>query len=803
MISVIIINHNGKEHLEACLKSLAAQTLGQDEFEVILVDNGSNDGSVEYLEANFPAVRVLKLTENTGFSKAANEGFRASLGELAVFLNNDTEAQPAWLSELKRAAEEHKNFAFFASKMLFFDRREIIDSAGDYFSVLGHGVKRGHGQKDTGQFDREEEVFGACGGAAMCSRQAFLDAGGFDEKFFAYCEDVDLNFRLRRAGHKCLFVPAAVVYHKLGGTAKVQSDTHTYYTQRNQEIVLKKHASRKTKILHFLYNIYSFLKHLLRGKAGIFIKAKLDAGRMLKEYAGEKELSSVTASSKDGKSETDIQAGKLSSSSFGDFFITAESAGAIKGFLNSSGLSARLINSAEAVTAKAKAASASEIAEIAKAFWLSGEKKFLNFYIRELNRFVDEAELDGPGLFHLVYGYYFVREAAIPHELKKKYVSRLLAVSSDPVFSAEEAPAANKTALFMLSLAFPFILKFQYNDAFVKLTAEAPAGGVVDASAPVKSFELLEALTAFVLLLRLRRKVEEKEFFLKLRKLFEFCLALARPDGDFPSEPRAFLLPSKKADLSYLLFLNFLAENGWDELAEGGFAADYIFLGGAFSPEEKELKPQKYRIEQNSAGFPGSKLYIMKSGESYTFTGYRSTEIWSGGKPLTLSKGRTVTLDDSMIVYDKHERTNLWAAGRDYDILDVQYEITPSITHRRQIYFNKKEVFWVFREKFYGSEQHNVKIRFFPGSVEMKNYEGQASKQLVRDCINKFARANKLDATLLKLNAEDALAYVVNGNYLLLPLNNPGMEKHSGEDWAGYVANVLFPNECIFLLMKP
>ena len=802
MLSIIIINHNGKEHLEACLKSLAAQTLGQDEFEVILVDNGSTDGSVSYLETNFPAVRVVGLGENTGFSRAANAGFRASLGELAVFLNNDTEARPDWLSELKRAAEEHKDFAFFASKMLFFDRRDVIDSAGDVFSALGHGVKRGHGQKDAGQFDKEEEVFGACGGAAMYSRQAFLDAGGFDEKFFAYCEDVDLSFRLRKAGHKCLFVPKAVVYHKLGGTAKVHSDTHIYYTQRNQEIVLRKHAAKSARFLHFLYNIYSFLRHLLRGKAGVFIRAKIDAGKLMKEYAGEIDLSSVTESSKDGKKETEALIGKLASASFGDFFITAETAANLKGFLNASGLSAEVLAAADKIVSAAKAASPAELAETAKAFWLTGGKKYLNLYIRELNRFLDAPLPEASGLFYYVYGYYFVKDAALPYELKKKYASRLNEAAKDPVFSGAEAPAANKAALFMLSLAFPFILKFQYNDVFEKLTAETVPGGVVAAAAPEKSFELLEALTVFLLLLRLRRKVEEKEFFLKTRKLFEFCLAFVRPDGEFPVKQRAFLLPSKKADLSYLLFLKALAENGWDELSGGGFAADYLFFGGSFSAEERELKPPRYKVEHLSAGFPASRIYIMKNRDNYTFTGYRSSEIYAGGTLLSSGSGRTVTLDDSMIVYDKHERTNLWAAGREFDILDLQYEITPSITHRRQIYFNKKEAFWVFREKFYGSEQHNVKLRFFPERGSINDFAGQTSKQLIRDCINKFNRASKLDTTLLKLNAEDSLAYTIKGRYLLVPLNNPGMEKRSDGDWTGYTANVLFPNEFTFLLLK-
>ncbi|RME39062.1 MAG: glycosyltransferase family 2 protein [Thermoflexia bacterium] len=215
-VSVIIPNWNGAAHLPTCLESLRRQTWR--DFEVIVVDNGSEDGSLELLAREYPEVRVLALGENRGFAGACNAGIRAAQGELIVLLNNDTEADPRWLEEVVAAFGRHPEAGIVASKMLLFDRRDTFHTAGDYYRVDGRPGNRGVWQTDRGQYDREEYVFSACGGSAAYRRSMLDDVGLLDEEFFYSCEDVDLAWRAQLAGWRCVYAPRAVVYHKLSAT---------------------------------------------------------------------------------------------------------------------------------------------------------------------------------------------------------------------------------------------------------------------------------------------------------------------------------------------------------------------------------------------------------------------------------------------------------------------------------------------------------------------------------------------------------------------------------------------------------
>ncbi len=215
-VSVIIPNWNGAAHLPTCLESLRRQTWR--DFEVIVVDNGSEDGSLELLAREYPEVRVLALGENRGFAGACNAGIRAAQGELIVLLNNDTEADPRWLEEVVAAFGRHPEAGIVASKMLLFDRRDTFHTAGDYYRVDGRPGNRGVWQTDRGQYDREEYVFSACGGSAAYRRSMLDDVGLLDEEFFYSCEDVDLAWRAQPAGWRCVYAPRAVVYHKLSAT---------------------------------------------------------------------------------------------------------------------------------------------------------------------------------------------------------------------------------------------------------------------------------------------------------------------------------------------------------------------------------------------------------------------------------------------------------------------------------------------------------------------------------------------------------------------------------------------------------
>ena len=229
LVSVIIPNWNGAHHLPTCLESLRSQTLR--EFEVIVADNGSIDGSLELLARDYPEVRVLALGENRGFAGACNAGIKVAQATYVTLLNNDVEADPGWLSEVIAAFERYPEAGLVASKMLLFDRRDTFHTAGDFYRVDGIPGNRGVWQKDEGQYDREEAVFSACGGSAAYRRTMLDQVGLLDEDFFFSCEDVDLAWRAQLAGWRCVYVPRAIVYHKLSATGG--GVTASFYDGRN------------------------------------------------------------------------------------------------------------------------------------------------------------------------------------------------------------------------------------------------------------------------------------------------------------------------------------------------------------------------------------------------------------------------------------------------------------------------------------------------------------------------------------------------------------------------------------------
>jgi len=237
-ITVVIPNWNGEKFLSTCLGSLRDQS--HEDFETVLVDNGSADGSVAFVRRNFPEVRVLPLGENRGFSAAVNAGIRTSHTEYVALLNNDTEVDPGWLKALVRAADSRAEAGFFASKMVDFNDRRVLDGAGDVLRRGGLPYRLGHGEPDRGQYDDAAFVFGACAGAAMYRRSMLEDIGLFDEDFFANCEDGDLSFRAQLAGYRCLYVPSSVVYHIGSATFGKRSPTAVRLGTRNSLCLLVK-----------------------------------------------------------------------------------------------------------------------------------------------------------------------------------------------------------------------------------------------------------------------------------------------------------------------------------------------------------------------------------------------------------------------------------------------------------------------------------------------------------------------------------------------------------------------------------
>jgi GT2 family glycosyltransferase len=202
--------------LRGCLDSLAGQA--RPPSETVVVDNGSVDGSLELLSASYPEVRVLELGRNTGFAHAANRGIEAVETDAVALVNTDVELAPDWLARLTAVLDGDRRLAAVACKMVDLADPSRLYDAGDVLRRDGACEQRGRFQLDDGRFDTPEELFAACAGAALYRRQAVLDVGGFDERFFTYLEDVDLGLRLRLAGWRCAYEPA-VARHAGGGSS--------------------------------------------------------------------------------------------------------------------------------------------------------------------------------------------------------------------------------------------------------------------------------------------------------------------------------------------------------------------------------------------------------------------------------------------------------------------------------------------------------------------------------------------------------------------------------------------------------
>ncbi len=236
LVSVIIPHYNGVQHLKHCLEALRTQIYPH--LEIILVDNGSTDKSMTMAQQDFPEVKIIELGQNRGLTGAINQGIKQASGQIIAPLNNDTEVTPGWAQALVETLQRHPDAGMAASKMLLFERRDILHSAGDGFGVDGVPLNRGVWQKDEGQFDDETYIFGGCGGAVAYRREMLEEIGLFDEDLFMYLEDVDLNWRAQLAGYRAVFTPQAMVFHHLSATGG--GVIASYYTGRNTLFVMAK-----------------------------------------------------------------------------------------------------------------------------------------------------------------------------------------------------------------------------------------------------------------------------------------------------------------------------------------------------------------------------------------------------------------------------------------------------------------------------------------------------------------------------------------------------------------------------------
>lgn len=271
-VSVIIVNYNGLAHLPICLGSLQNLDYPQDKLEIILVDNNSSDTSTGYVQQSFPAVKILRMNKNYGFCKPNNEGAKAATGEYLVFLNNDTEVTAGWLNGLVRPALLNLEIAAVASKMLYYDRRDIINTAGGKITIIGGGFYRGYGDRDGDKYNVAGYTGFGCAAALLVRRDFFLDSGGFDDDYFAACEEHDLGWRTWLYGYTVAYAPDAVMYHREGGTFGNRNNfdpAKVYLNTRNRLYNIFKNLQAgnvlRALLIYFGFNLYRSLLMLFRG----------------------------------------------------------------------------------------------------------------------------------------------------------------------------------------------------------------------------------------------------------------------------------------------------------------------------------------------------------------------------------------------------------------------------------------------------------------------------------------------------------------------------------------------------------
>jgi GT2 family glycosyltransferase len=277
-LSVIVLNYNGRQWLEPCLTAVLAQT-GAPPFEVLLVDNGSADGSTAFVAGRFPTVRIVENGSNLGFAAGNNAGARAARGEWLVFLNNDTIPDVDWLARLQTAAAV-AGHDLITSRIVYLNRPDIVDSAGDGYLRAGGAFKHGH-RRPAAEYLASREVFGACGAAFAIARATFEQLGGFADDFFMVYEDVDLSYRARLAGYRCWYAADAVVRHAGSGTLGTMSATAVFYGQRNLEWTWFRNTPSRLFWLtlpgHALYSLAGVLHYVRQGRGVAAMKGKLAA----------------------------------------------------------------------------------------------------------------------------------------------------------------------------------------------------------------------------------------------------------------------------------------------------------------------------------------------------------------------------------------------------------------------------------------------------------------------------------------------------------------------------------------------
>lgn len=266
-VTIIIPNYNGKHFMEPCLESLQHQTY--KDFDILVVDNASTDGSLEYMAEHYPEIKVIALNENFGFSRAVNEGIQRAKTPYVILLNNDTTVDKDYVKEMVRAIEKSPRIFSVSSKMIQMYHPELIDSAGDLYTLMGWGVCRGTGRPVSNYTD-DDYIFTACAGAAIYRRTVFQKIGYFDESHFAYLEDIDIGYRAKIYGYKNAYCSSALVYHVGSGTSGSKYNSFKVkLSARNSVYLNYKNMPLLQLIINFIPLLLGyFVKYLFFCKIG-------------------------------------------------------------------------------------------------------------------------------------------------------------------------------------------------------------------------------------------------------------------------------------------------------------------------------------------------------------------------------------------------------------------------------------------------------------------------------------------------------------------------------------------------------
>lgn len=287
--TVVIPNYNGKKFIERC--KLALDGENSTEFCILVVDNGSTDGSRQWIEQHWQNAKLISLPENQGFCKAVNTGIRAAETEYVILLNNDTEVAPGFVKALEEALERHENSFSVSARMADLYHKELFDGAGDLYCALGWAFALGKGKRMQECYRKEMEIFSACGGAAIYRTSVFRAIGLFDEKHFAYLEDCDIGYRAQIYGYRNFYTPKALVYHAGSGVSGSRYNQFKIkLSSRNSIYLIYKNMPLLQVILNlpflFVGFLVKFLFFLKKGYGYTYGKGLLEGIRLCKTIEG-------------------------------------------------------------------------------------------------------------------------------------------------------------------------------------------------------------------------------------------------------------------------------------------------------------------------------------------------------------------------------------------------------------------------------------------------------------------------------------------------------------------------------------